>query len=242
MIDTTQFDEPRTRAVIDALTGVVDRYVLVSSMDVYLAYGRLHRTEPGPYQQTPLTEDSELRTKPGFGLTEEIDNLHVERVALKQNALDVTIARLPGVFGPNDYQRRVGSMIEALQDSGSEYRMYTTLANFHWTWGYVHNIADMLIECALDSRSGTRIYNLGYSETLSRMQMYQLVAETIGWNGQIVSSEEGTEVPTQDYDQQWSSDISKFLNDFDYTDRFSIEEAVRLTVEHIKAHVTSEYD
>ena len=50
VIDTTQFDTPRTQAVVDALTGVVDRYVLVSSMDVYIAYGRLHRTEPGPHQ------------------------------------------------------------------------------------------------------------------------------------------------------------------------------------------------
>jgi hypothetical protein len=39
---------------VEALAGVVDRYVLVCSKDVYLAHGRLHRTEPGPHQAVPL--------------------------------------------------------------------------------------------------------------------------------------------------------------------------------------------
>ena len=94
VVDTTQGEAARTQAVVDALTGVVDRYVLVSSIDVYLAYGRLHLTEPGPHVAVPITEESELRTLPGLGHTEEIDNLYIEIVGLAQNELPVTITRL----------------------------------------------------------------------------------------------------------------------------------------------------
>lgn len=133
-VDTTQGTAAGTQSVVDALTGLVSRYVLVSSKDVYLAYGRLHRTEPGPLVKSPIDEHSPLRTKPGFGHTDEIDNLHIERVALGQNDLSTTITRLPGVFGPFDYQRRVGEMIDRLINSEDELRLHPLRANFLWTW------------------------------------------------------------------------------------------------------------
>src|SRR4051812_31328272 len=40
--------------------GVSTRVVMLSSMDVYRAVGISHGTEPGPLQEVPLTEDSEL--------------------------------------------------------------------------------------------------------------------------------------------------------------------------------------
>ena len=46
-----------------ALRGVVPRLVAISSADVYLAYGRLHGTEPGPPLAMPLKEDAPLREK-----------------------------------------------------------------------------------------------------------------------------------------------------------------------------------
>jgi nucleoside-diphosphate-sugar epimerase len=234
VIDTTQFDTPRTQAVVDALTGVIDRYVIVSSMDVYLSYGRLHRTEPGPHLEMPITEESELRTLPGFGHTEEIDNLHIERVALGQNELAVTVARLPAVFGPRDLQRRIGNLVEKLEQSGDVLKLHPINANFTWTWGYVDNIADMLIECALDRRPGNRIYNLGYLDAISVEQRFELVASALNWKGQIVVTEDGTDVPKEDQSQDLDSASSKFRHDFNYTDRIPMHEAFALTVESVK--------
>jgi nucleoside-diphosphate-sugar epimerase len=242
VIDTTQFDAPRTQTVVDALSGVVDRYVLVSSMDVYIAYGRLHRTEPGPYQSLPLTEESELRKLPGLGNTEELDNLHIERVGLEQDQLPVTIARLPAVFGPGDYQRRVGGMIDKIQKSDGLLKIYPTLADFRWTWGYVFNIADMLIECALDRRPGNRIYNLGFEQTLSNIDMHRLVAASLRWDGEIIATEDGTDVPKLDVGQHWFSDSSKFRRDFGYAERISIEDAFKRTVEGVLRSGNSETD
>jgi nucleoside-diphosphate-sugar epimerase len=231
VIDTTQGEVARTQAVVDALTGMVNRYVLVSSKDVYLAYGRLHLTEPGPHQAVPITEESALRSLPGLGHTEEIDNLYIEKVALAQDELPVTVTRLPGVFGPRDYQRRIGNMIDKLEKSDGLVKLYPTAADFRWTWGYVFNIADMLIECALDRRPGNHIYNLGYADSLSVMQMHQMVADLLGWEGEIIATEEGVTKPTGDYAQHWNSDSSKFRRDFNYEERIPMREAFRLTIE-----------
>src|SRR6185312_4431164 len=43
--------------------GITQRIVAISSMDVYRAMGVIQRIEPGPIQELPLTEDSELRTQ-----------------------------------------------------------------------------------------------------------------------------------------------------------------------------------
>ena len=230
-IDTTQFEAESTQAVVEALTGVMDRYVLVSSMDVYVAYGRLHRTELGPPQPLPISEEGELRTMPGAGLTEEIDNLNAERVALGQQELPVTVTRLPAVFGPCDYQRRVGEMIDKLKASDGELRLHPIQANFRWSWGYVENIADMLLECTGDSRSGNRIYNLGYPAGVSVLELYEMVADVIEWNGSVIVTENDTDEPEQDLTQHWIADVSKFEHDFNYSENVPLADAIRLSVE-----------
>jgi len=49
------------RLVVNAIRGVAERLVTVSSMDVYRAYGRIHGTEPGPLEPLPLGEEARLR-------------------------------------------------------------------------------------------------------------------------------------------------------------------------------------
>src|SRR5262245_50887301 len=55
--------EQDTGAVIEALQGRTPRLILVSSCDVYRAYGRINGTEPGPPDPVPLSEDAPLREK-----------------------------------------------------------------------------------------------------------------------------------------------------------------------------------
>ena len=241
-IDTTQFDTERTEAVVSALTGVVDRYVLLSSMDVYVAYGRLHRTELGPLQPMPMNEDAELRKLPGFGLTETIDNLLAEKVVLNQSALPATVTRLPGVFGPFDYQRRVESIVDKLEESDGVVKLHPIQANFRWSWGYVDNVAEMILLAAGDHEPGNHIYNIGFPEGISVEEQHRMVADAIDWSGEIVVAEDGTEPPEQNLAQHWIADTSKFRRDFDFREQFSIEEAFKLTVENAKLHGNSDHD
>src|SRR5436305_10721737 len=63
VVDMRAMTEAQARAVADAVRGIARRLVVISSMDVYRAYGRLHGTEPGPPLDPPFAEDSPLREK-----------------------------------------------------------------------------------------------------------------------------------------------------------------------------------
>lgn len=229
-IDTTQAETARTRSVVDCLAGGVKRYVLLSSMDVYMVYGRIHRTEPGPPQPMPVDEKAELRKLPGADHTDEIDNLNAERVVLGQNRLPTTVARLPAVFGIHDYQRRVGLQLDQMRASENEVEMTATRAQFRWTWGYVENIADMLLACAADTRHGNNVYNLGYPDGSSNAEIFRMIADAAGWDGKLVITADGSANEGSDLSQDWIADTSKFRRDFDYTERFSMQEAISRTV------------
>ncbi len=241
VIDTTQFDTQRTQAVVDALTGVIERYVLVSSMDVYRVYGLINNTEPGPPQPMPVAETAELRILPGADHTVDVDNLFAEAAALEQSGLDATVARLPAVFGPRDYQRRVDLLVEEMADSLTEVKMTPRSANFRWTWGYVKNIADMLLILAGDRRNGNRIYNLGYPEAASNLEMFKMIAEAADWQGEVVVEDDGSP-DGANLIKDWIADTSKFRRDFNYTERFSIEEAFKFTAEHVLRNGGADYD
>src|SRR5258708_5336989 len=55
--------EHDAQLVVDAFKGRAGRLVSISSQDVYRAYNRLRKVEPGPPDPLPLTEDSPLREK-----------------------------------------------------------------------------------------------------------------------------------------------------------------------------------
>ncbi len=56
------YTEADATGLVEAFRGLARRTVVISSADVYRAYGRFIGTESGPIEPTPLTEDSPLRT------------------------------------------------------------------------------------------------------------------------------------------------------------------------------------
>jgi hypothetical protein len=79
--------------------GIASRGIVISSVDVYRAFARLWRSEPGDPDPVPLSEDAPLRSTsaPDFG-DESInfDNLEVEDSARREESFPVTILRAAG--------------------------------------------------------------------------------------------------------------------------------------------------
>src|SRR5436190_12502743 len=76
--------------------------VVLSSQDVYRAFGLIWKTEPGPPDPLPLDEDAPLRE---VVIHEEYDKTGVEAALARLDVL-VTILRIAAVHGPGDYQHR----------------------------------------------------------------------------------------------------------------------------------------
>lgn len=229
VIDTTQFQTDTTQSVIGTIKNFSKRYVLVSSKDVYRGYGVLWGTESGPLQQMPLTEESELRTLPSFDQTESIDNIFAERAALGQNDIPSTIVSAPGIFGPGDSQRRIGNVVDALNESDGHIVRPRNRAHFRWGYGYLDNIADALLLCAADRRPSNHIYNIGYPSGTSTLELFHMVAAVMGWQGTIEASDED-ETTELNYAQHLYSHSTLIREELGYSERIPFEEAIRLTI------------
>lgn len=113
VLDMIPVTEQDARVLMSTFKGTACRLVVISSADVYRAYGRLHGTEPGPPDPLPLTEDAPLRERlyPYRGETprreddpkrwmDDYDKILVEQVVMGDPELPGTILRLAAVYGP----------------------------------------------------------------------------------------------------------------------------------------------
>lgn len=150
------------RAAVETFSGRAGRLVLVSSCDVYRAYGRLTKTEPGPPEAVPLAEDAALRTVhyPYRGMEAQIgayardyDKILAEREVRDGRDLDWTILRLPKVYGPEDNG-----------DLGTVYG-FAAVPAWRWTHGHVGNVAQAIATAALHPAARNAVFNVGEETT-----------------------------------------------------------------------------
>lgn len=218
-----------------ALGGVARRAVVISSMDVYRAYGRLIGTEPGDPDPTPLTEDAPLRQRlfpyrgdkpraaddPARWL-DDYDKILVERAVMSNSALPCAVIRLPAVYGPRDGQRRFRPWLKRMDDGRPAILMDAADARWRWTHGYVEDMAHAVTLAALDPRSVGRTYNAGEQTALTQAERVQSVADAAGWRGRLVVAPSGM-LPERfrlggDARQDLVADSARIRAELDYTE------------------------
>jgi nucleoside-diphosphate-sugar epimerase len=165
------------------------RAVVTTSQDVYRAFAVLHGSEPAEQPQpTPLTEESETRTRRSPDMTPEMDydNLEVEQ-ALAGDAAPVTILRLPLIYGPHDPQRRLTHYVRRMYDGRPAILLDERLARFRWSRSYVENVAAAVVLAATDDRARGRTYNVAERHTATWEEWLRDIADACGWKGEIVA-------------------------------------------------------
>ncbi|KQT61499.1 hypothetical protein ASG52_01015 [Methylobacterium sp. Leaf456] len=149
-------------AAVRAFSGRAGRLVLVSSSDVYRAYGRLTKAEPGPPEPAPLTEDAPLRSAlyPYRGMEAQIgayahdyEKILAERTVRAAADLDWTILRLPKVYGPEDNA-----------DLASVHG-FAAVPHWRWTHGHVRNVSAAIATAARHAAARNAVFNVGEAHT-----------------------------------------------------------------------------
>jgi len=149
-------------AARDAFQKLARRIVMLSSGDVYRAYGYFSGIEPGPPQSVPLAEGSALRsvmypyrteTTPESSLEFFYDKILAERELSGSPFLPATILRLPKVYGPGDNA-----------DLATVYG-FRNHPRWRWTHGYVENVADAIALAVQSDHAKGRTYNVGEETT-----------------------------------------------------------------------------
>lgn len=221
IIHMNAMGETDTRAAVQTFRRRTKRIVWLSSGDVYRAYGRFTRIEPGPIESGLLSEESPLRTllypyrkkaQSPESLEFFYEKILVEGIAMSDNALESTVLRLPKVYGP-----------ESNADLATVYR-YRHHPHWRWTHGYVENVAAAIVLAALHPSAAGRIYNIGEEYTPT-------IAERLGTLPESVLTPDSTS--DFDFEQDIAYDTSRNRNELGYREPVTYDEGLKRTLSNV---------
>ena len=249
VVDMRAMTEADAKGVVQAIRGIAKRYVVISSMDVYRAYGRLHGSEPGPALTPPFDEDAPLREKlyvyrehAPVGVAQrpawldDYDKILVERVALGDRELAGSVVRFPMVHGERDGQRRFYAVWKRIADGRRAILLSNGFAGFRSSRTHVDNAAHAVALVATDDRAAGRIYNVGEPDALAFGEWATRVAKHMNWGGQLVirSSDEMPTHLRDEREDQWEhhlvADTSRIRRELGYREVVSRGEGLRRTL------------
>ena len=171
------------------------RLVVLSSIDVYRAYGALH-AEAGGETETdplPLDEASPLRSDrypyrgddlPG---NEDVDLDRYEKIEVEEAYLarDATVCRLPFVYGERDHRRREEFVLRRVRARRS--RIPVGAANWLGSRGYVRDVATG-VRLALESEAAAgQVLNLCEERTWTVRRWVEQILAAAGWEAELVT-------------------------------------------------------
>ena len=269
VVDMRAMTEAQARSVAEAVRGIARRLVVVSSMDVYRAYGRLHGTEPGPPLTPPFDEDSPLREKlyvyrehtpsviaqrPPW--MDDYEKILVERVAMQDPRLAGSVVRFPMVHGERDAQRRFYRIWKRIVDGRRAILLSTKDAAFRSSRTHVDNAAHAVAAVATDDRASGRVYNVAEPDALTWSEWALLVGKQMSWGGQLVIRP-SDELPPHlrdarpdIWDHHLVADTTRIRRELGYREVVSREEGLRRALawyaenppEDAKAAASVDYD
>jgi nucleoside-diphosphate-sugar epimerase len=221
--------------------GIAKRGVVLTSMDVYRAMSVLWGVEgAGEPQPMPVTEDSELRSRPSPDLTAELafDNLDVEHAVAGRPEFPVTVLRCPVIYGPLDPQRRLSAYVRRMADRRPGIVLDARLARLRLSRGYVENVAQAVVAAVSDDRAGGRTYNVAEPDALTEAEWARAVAAEFGWDGHVVvvepdalPSDLQVPLPPQDL----FADTSRIRGELSYAEAITRADGLRRAIEWERA-------
>jgi len=245
VLDMVPFREEDAQRV-KAFKGVARRVVAISSGDVYRAFGRIWRTEPGPPDPSPLTEDSPLREKlSNAGL--DYNKTAVEREIMGDPDLSATILRLPATHGPGDSQHRLFKYLKRMDDQRPFILLDEALANWQWSRGYVEDVAHAIALAVINEKAARRVYNVADSTAFTEAEWVRQIARVHGWKGEVIAmpSEQlppGLRSDALDLSQQYVVDTNRIRRELGYAEEVPFDEALRRTIKWERANPPEKVD
>jgi nucleoside-diphosphate-sugar epimerase len=235
MIALTEEDARSLRAVF---RGFARQVVVLSSGDVYRAYGVFARLEGVPLEPVPLTEDAPLRQAFFFSRSSasgpddpmhDYEKILVEQTVLSDPDLPATVLRLPMVYGPGDYQHRLYPYLARMDAGRRVILMNECWARWRCPRGYVDDMAMAIALAAANDRAAGRVYNVAEPTAYTEVEWLGLIADVVGWLGQVVAVPRGRLPVPFNTDQHLIMDTSRIRQELDYHETVPTDEAFRRT-------------
>lgn len=241
VVDMLSLGEADTRQTIETFTGIAKRHVLVSSIDVYRAFGALNGSESWGGDLAIIDEGAPLRENlyPYRGRVEaawaqDYDKIPAEQLALAAEELPGTVVRLPMVFGPRDYQARTWSLQCAMRPDTDQIQIGERFSQWIGPRGYVANIGEAIALCAIHPSAPGRAYVAADEVEWTNLEWAERIAGALDWMGDIVVVPD--EIAPEEF--QWSSEafvsfrvsIDRIRGELGYRPIISPDEGLQHTV------------
>lgn len=199
--------------------------IAISSIDVYAAYAKLHRTEDINYQPCPITEDMALRQTLGAE-GDKYDKLNVERI-YQQTLKNVTIVRLPATYGWPDTSR-IASHLDPMLAGEKSISMPKTLANWKFSRCLNKNAAHAIFKVVEANQKGHHTYNVAEKTPHTEQGWCQKIAHLCGWNGQIILSDDPGNAP--DFKQDLYVSTKKIRTELSFSEKYDPDHGLADTI------------
>lgn len=240
MLAMTEFD---AREVVATFAGVAKRAVVISSCDVYRAFGVINGIESGAPEPVPLSEESRLRemrylyrgSKPRPAehpnrWMDHYEKILVERAFFSEPRLPATVLRLPMVFGEGDRQHRMFPYLRRMRDKRPAILLQDSMARWRGCRGYVGNMAEAIALCVVKPKAAGRVYHVAEAETFTERQWVERIGAICGWKGKVVELPEA-ELPMNlqagiNAAQDLVLDSSRIRRELGYGETVPMDEAI----------------
>jgi nucleoside-diphosphate-sugar epimerase len=245
VVDMIGYTGADARSLVETFQGLAERTAVISSGDVYRAYGRFLGLEDGPIEPTPLTEDAPLRSvlfpyrghaKGSDDFLDSYDKIPVEQVVLNAPALPGTVLRLPMTYGPGDPFRRLSAYLKRIDHGRRAILPDEDLAGWKPPRGFVENVTAAIALAVGDDRAVRRIYNVAESAGPNEADWVRKIGDRAGWDGEIVLATQGRIPVPYHLKQSLDLDSSRIRRELDYTEPVTQDDALARTIAWERAH------
>jgi len=182
VLDCRALTRADAEMALSAFPGV-ERWVVISSIDVYRAFGALHEnteTDPVPIDETSPVRPQRYPYRGRMPGMDDYDKLDVEDVYLPHGA---TVLRLPMVYGERDYQVREEYVLRRVRAGRKQIPFGAG------TWltcrGYVRDIA-RAVRLALEQQHRGEVFNVCEDRTYSMGLWSRMILEAAGSDAELV--------------------------------------------------------
>lgn len=242
VVDVRCLNLADARPVVSYCQKVRARYVLIGSVDVYRAFGVLNGIEEGRYA-TPLTEESELRTRlypyadpyPEEDQKETTyDKIPVEEHVRRELGDKGVILRLPMVYGPRDRQRRTWPYADPFSRGRTTVLLPPGMGDWRAPRAFVDDVGEAAALCAFHPAAGGGTFIVADEPSISERDWIIRIAQGVGVEADIRDQHPeplpAWLAPPFPVDQHISVSTTKIREVLGYQEVSDPEEAMRSTV------------
>ncbi len=252
VVDMIAYTEKDIEPVLHTFRGITNRLVMISSQDVYRAYGVVRQADKGPLEPLPISEDSAVRnnrypyqdhTKDPDDWCNRYDKIPLEEMVMNDPYLTATVVRLPAVYGPNDPQHRLFHYfkLKPLHHGRPVILLNEGYANWFWSHGYVEDVAYGIALAITNERAAGRLYNIAELQTRTMLYFIHAIGDQLNWQGKIIQVPSGhlpdeLGIPLRT-EQNIIVESKRIREELGYREIFSFKEGLKKTLDWELAHL-----